>query len=345
MAVFSQILSAQAPIDSAANAPRSGDELCKLKISFINEGERGENQVWRLGEANKKSRQVRQRISASGDTIAIFEAGRIRHFLMHGDTLTDKGEQSRRSYMLYDDLRPLLRYPFAFGDSISGQFSGIGREENVDAARSGFGYTVADGYGILTDGLDTLRNVTRIHFRDDFTDTYFGADTTHFRTVIDCYAWFCAGYRYPVQESLRWFEADGDSLIPTDSTTYLYLPEMQLADLADDAVNDSIRILLANAAGAGTSATNGQISTLRDLQAGISADGSRIDLSFSVTEPCDLSFIACDVMGNVIGHANYENCAPGERLESIALSRRPVGNTVMLNVQSGEERMSLKVNQ
>lgn len=344
MAVFSQFLSAQVPIDSAANAPRSGDELCKLKISFVNEGDTGRNQVWRLGEPNKKSQQMRQRITASGDTIALFEAGRIRHFLMRGDTLTDKGEQSRRAYMLYDELRPTLRYPFSFGDSISGQFSGNGREENVDAARTGFGYTVADGTGILTDGLDTLRNVTRLHFRDDFTDTYFGADTTRFRTVIDRYAWFCPGFRYPVQESLRWFEADGDSLIPTDSTTYLYLPEMQLADLADDAVNDSIRTLLANAAAAGTSASNGQISALRDLQAGISADGSRIDLSFNVTELCDLSFIACDVVGNVIGHANYENCAPGERQESIVLSRRPVGNTVMLNVQSGEERMSLKVN-
>ncbi len=344
MAVFSQFLSAQVPLDSAANAPGSGDELCKLKISFVYEGDAGRNQVWRLGEANKKSRQVRQRITASGDTIAVFEAGRIRHFLMHGNTLTDKGEQSRRAYMLYDELRPVLRYPFAFGDSISGQFSGIGREENVDAARSGFGYTMADGFGILTDGLDTLRNVTRLHFRDDFTDTYFGADTTRFRTVIDRYAWFCAGYRYPVQESLRWFEADGDSLIPTDSATYLFLPEMQLADLADDAVNDSIRTLLANVA-AGASATNGQISTLRDLQAGISADGSRIDLCFSVTEPCDLSFIACDVMGNVIGSAHYANCAAGEWQESIMLSRQAVGNALMLNIVSGDEKQNMKVYQ
>lgn len=344
LAFSCQALSAQISIDSTANAPRSGDELCKLKISFVNEGDTGRNQVWRLGEPNKKSQQMRQRITASGDTIAVFEAGRIRHFLMLGNTLMDKGEQSRRAYMLYDELRPSLRYPFAFGDSISGKFSGIGREENVDAARIGFGYTVADGTGILTDGLDTLRNVTRLHFRDDFTDTYFGADTTHFRTVIDRYAWFCAGFHYPVQESLRWFEADGDSLIPTDSTTYLYLPEMQLADLAVDAVNDSIRTLLANAA-AEASATNGQISVLRDLQAGISADGNRIDLSFSITEPCDLSFIACDVVGNVIGHAHYENCAPGEWHESIALSRRPVGNTVMLRIESDKERMSLKVNQ
>ncbi len=342
MAVFSQFLSAQIPIDSAANAPRSGDELCKLKISFVDEGEAGRNQVWRLGEANKKSRQVRQRITASGDTIAVFEAGRIRHFLMHGNALMDKGEQSRRAYMLYDDLRPTLRYPFAFGDSISGQFSGIGREENVDAARSGFGYTVADGTGIITDGLDTLRNVTRIHFRDDFTNTYFGADTTQFRTVIDRYAWFCAGYRYPVQESLRWFEAEGDSLLPTDSTTYLYLPEMQLADLADDAVNDSIRTLLANAA-AGASATNGQITALRDLQAGISADGSRIDLSFSVTEPCDLSFIACDVMGNVLGYAHYADCTVGEWQESITLSRQAVGNALMLNIEQNKFIQSIKV--
>lgn len=344
LAFSCQALSAQIPIDSTANAPRSGDELCKLKISFVDEGDAGRNQVWRLGEANKKSRQVRQRITASGDTIALFESGRIRHFLMHGNTLTDKGEQSRRAYMLYDELRPSIRYPFAFGDSISGQFSGIGREENVDAARSGFGYTVADGTGILTDGTDTLRNVTRLHFRDDFTDTYFGADTTRFRTIIDRYAWFCAGFRYPVQESLRWFEADGDSLIPTDSTTYLYLPEMQLADLAVDAVNDSIRTLLANAA-AEASATNGQISVLRDLQAGISADGNRIDLSFSITEPCDLSFIACDVVGNVIGHAHYENCAVGERQESIVLSRRPVGNTVMLRIESGNETQNMKVYQ
>jgi hypothetical protein len=47
----------------------------------------------------------------------------------------------------------------------------------------------------------------------------------------------------------------------------------------------------------------------------------------------------------MLGYAHYENLPEGDWKKSVELSRQPVGNTVMLNVQCGEECHSLKLDQ
>ena len=132
-------LYSQSKIDISSNALRNGDVLNKIQIPYVNPGERGSGQVWQLGHFNKRSKTIQQGIASAGDTVAIFEADQIRHYCMQGDTLRCKGEQSQRAFMLYDTLRPVLCYPFHFGDSISGSYSGVGRNENAFVSRFGQG--------------------------------------------------------------------------------------------------------------------------------------------------------------------------------------------------------------
>lgn len=333
----SQCLLAQHVIDSFSNASRHGDVLNKIEVNFVNPGCRGANQIWQLGQCDKQSRHVRQEIVSLCDTIAVIEADHIYHFVMRNDTLFNKGEQSRHAYMLYNELRPMLRYPFQYGDSISDYYSGIGKDGNAGIHRSGWGYSVADGTGILTAGLDIYKDALRVHHHDEFTDLYYSADTICLHTTDDRYVWFIRGYRYPIQESeYRTVTTDG-SILSTDSLTILYLPGAQ-SELADDPANYSILSDKTNTSGAPQ-----KDNPIKQLQATISTDGRNLNLNFTLTDVCDFSFIVCDVMGNVLGYMHRSKYVPGDWQENILLSRRPVGNTLTINVQCNGQTTSLKV--
>lgn len=340
---YMQTVSAQVPISSEANKFRGGDKLCKVVVDYMAPEGRGVDEVWSLGRITKQSEEYLQTIASSRDTVAIFEAGQIHHYLMHGDTLVDKGEQSRRAYCLYSQERPVLRYPFQYGDSISGHYSGNGRNENLKYSRSGWGYTVADGTGVLTDGEDSLQHITRVHLFDDYVEKYYASDTVCIHMQCDRYSWYCAGYRYPVQESFKWSVVEGDNVTPLDSITYMFLPVMQL-DLAEDLANDSLLNELA-IADALKAAQGSKAGTLSSISAGLSSDGMRLSICYTMSSAGDITFCACDILGNMLGYSHYENKEEGDWQEDLVLSRKPIGNTLMLNVRCGEEVKSIKVYQ
>ncbi|MBP5347044.1 MAG: hypothetical protein J6Y99_12605, partial [Bacteroidales bacterium] len=288
------------------------------------------------------SEERRESVASNGDTIAVFLPDRIVHYVVHGDTLWDKGEQQRRTYRICQEERPVLRYPFAYGDSLGGTFLAKGVDEGIDLTVSGFGYTVADGTGILVDGTDTLRHVLRLHLMDDYTEDYGGQAQLHYRR--DKYQWYMTGWRYPVQESVHRSMVEGDTAVTAlDSVTYLYLPDMQL-ELAEDVVNDSIRQLftLLDA----QDGKEGGISALTAIAATLSPDGRSLTIDYTVAEEvCDLTFIASDVIGNVLGSKRIDNVEAGDHQETLTLSRKPVGNAVLLHIESGEEKQTEKVYQ
>lgn len=334
--VFMQALSAQIPLSYSRNAMRTGDVLYKVKVDYVDAGTRGTNQVWRLGKATEQDKEVIQGIVSKGDTVSVMEKNHIRHFILQGDTLSAKGGQQRRAYRLYEACRPLMRYPFHYGDSVSGNYRGTGREENFNLTVHGWGYTVADGTGILTDGEDTLRHVIRLHMHDEYVEDYDGQ--TEIRFKCDHYLWFCAGYRYPVMESARYTDAAG---MPTDSTTYLFLPVRQYV-LGEDAANDSVLAQL-DMAGALAKEQGNTISTLSSIQAEVSTDGAKLTVNYSLSADSDVSFVACDIIGNILGASQRVNKTSGDWQETIALSRKPIGNVLVLNVRCGEEKISMKV--
>lgn len=337
MMMFMQGLSAQMlSLSRPHNALRAGDVLYKVKVDYVDAGASGIDQVWTLGEMTEQSKDIVQGIVSKGDTLTIMEKNHIRHFILCGDTLFAKGEQQRRAYRLYNVPRPLMRYPFHYGDSLSGNYNGRGRDENFELFVQGWGYTVADGTGILTDGEDTLHHITRLHMYDEYVEDYDGQAKIDFKR--DHYLWFCAGYRYPVMESVRYMNASG---VPIDSMTYLYLPVQQYS-LGEDLANDSVLIQIEQAKTLGEEQECG-ISVLSNMQAGISSEGLRLTLDYSISTDCNISFIACDIVGNILGYSHYENKAAGEWQEAISLNRKPIGNVLMLNIQCGEEKISMKV--
>lgn len=341
MMCLGHIMLAQVPIARNSNSMRSGDVLCKVEVNYVSPGQRGSDQIWQLGEVSGDSRDVLQGIASNGDTIAIFEANRIHHYVVHGDTLFDKGEQQRRAYCIFDEERPVLHYPFQYSDSISGHYSGSGRDENTFQTSSGYGYTVADGTGMLTDGTDTIRHITRLHMYDDYTTNLGNQFTMRYRRHH--YSWYCDGYRYPIMESFHWSVVDDTISMPIDSITYLFLPVQQMA-LGEDIVNDSIlaEVALADAVTQKQASIHGEVS---NVSATLSADGTKISIAYTMTGTGDISFCACDIVGNILGYAHYENREEGDWQEDLVLSRKPFGNVLMLNIKCGENEKNIKVYQ
>ena len=237
--IYSLCAWTQPHISLDSNSLRNGDILHRIQAAYSNPGPGGEDCVWQLGIADKQNPEFIQKIVTSGDTIAILGQERIIHYIVRGDTLWYKGEQGRRSYRLFSPLRPYLHYPFQYGDSISGGYYGEGMDENLKLEIFGWGRSAAEGLGILTDGTDTLKNVIRLHLSDNFTEVYNNEYSISMHE--DRYLWFCVGCRYPVMESVRRSMLTNDTtILPLDSITYLYLPEMQ-TELKEDFANDSVK--------------------------------------------------------------------------------------------------------
>ena len=341
LALLAAKIAAQTALTSSTASPRHGDILCRVEIPYESEGERGEASVWTLPAIPDDSPDHLQAVRSNGDTIVIYERDRMLHYLVRGDTLYNKGEQSRRAYRILSQERPELVYPFQYGDSISGGYEGDCQYEGNHYTSCGQGYTVADGIGLLTDGEDTLRHVLRLHLHDHFEDHHGNGMTE--RWSRDCYRWYCMGYRYPVMETVITYRHDGAEQEQTGSATYLYLPVMQM-ELDEDVPNEELLARL-EAVGSNGQAGQGGGGSLTSVDASLSSDGQSLTINYSLNSTSDITFYACDIMGNVLGTAHYENREADDWQECLTLSRRPIGNALMLSIRCGERWVSLKVYQ
>ena len=330
---------AQISLTATTSSPRHGDMLCRVELPHVSEGQRGEASVWTLPAIPDESSDHYQTIFSNGDTVVIYEEGRMLHYLVRGDTLYNKGEQSRRAYRIYSHERVELIYPFQYGDSITSDYEGDCRYEGTRYSVSGYGYTVSDGTGILTDGEDTLRHVLRLHLHDEYADDYGNGFTEQWMT--DCYRWYCMGYRYPVMETVVTYRLDGSEQMVASSATYLYLPVMQM-ELDEDIANEALLAQL-EAGGYGGQGGQGGTGSLESVDATLSSDGQSLTINYSLSSSSDITFYACDIMGNMLGTSHYQNREAGDWQESLTLSRRPIGNALMLSIRCGDLWTSMKV--
>lgn len=339
--ILPQLSLGQTGINISTNAPRHADILYKIKAPFVDNGKRGEDAVWQLDEITGEGTDHLQLINSNGDSIAIYEEGCILHYLVREDTLFYKGMQSRRSHRVLSQERSLLHYPFQFGDSITGFFKGEGCYESIQYSISGLGYTVADGIGCLIYEEDTLRNVSRLHLLDDYVLDYGKKGTEHIQE--ERYQWYCAGYRYAVLESIVTSVYDGNNLIPIDSVFYLYLPAMQIT-LPEDLANDQILAELeANDSAIGQAWNSPPSGSLSQVDATLSSDCQSLTINYQLDASSDITFITCDVLGNILGSVQYQGKAVGNWQEYLTLSRRPIGGVLMLNIRCEEQFFSMKV--
>lgn len=258
-------LSARHVITREWHGMRSGDTLYRQQMEFADPGPKGSNVGWdfsRLSPADVADRVV---YTAENDSVFRVNERQTNYFYRtNDDTLYIGGYDNLTTKMDYILPVPHLRYPFAFGDSLTGYFYEEGvYGRNVRLRVSGFSVVRADGWGtlVLPEG-DTLHNTLRVYERKRMTRHMAEDDSVLFRINRDstlllpdsiearlkrdttalyaeCWKWYARGYRYPVFESRRdrimWAGKARDY-----SCTSFYFPPRRQEEL-DDEPNERLR--------------------------------------------------------------------------------------------------------
>ena len=215
-------------LTSPANAPREGDRLELLPVAVPDVGEAGRDRLWDFSDLQLLDGKLKVEHLLRSDTTDTLMAiaRRTRHYsVLRGDTLLSPGTENNLWLIRYTLPETLLRFPFAYGDSLAAPFLGTSQYcERTYHRTYGLSTVKADALGTLVtpDG-DTLRHVLRVHARRTegayalpvYTEPGmrrllaalppFTADSVHVRLAADTpihttdtYRFFAPGYRYPV---------------------------------------------------------------------------------------------------------------------------------------------------
>ena len=319
----------------------NGDILYRIEIPYVKPEAKGVESVWHLPEISDQVAGHLRLIKSSMDTLIIYEKGKKLDYYTHKDIVCEKTQKDPLTYNIYSQLRPYLKYPFQYGDSVSAYGAGNHRGEKEGYPIHSFGYAAVEGIGLLTDGENIIKDVALIHHSNDITYLYEGGATECYKE--DSYLWYGSGSSYAFMETLNTSKYEKDELIPVKRVTYLYLPYMRL-DLAEDAANNQLITELAAADAAREAISLGHgVGAITAIDAKLSPDGQTVTIQYHLGSDSDITFYACDITGSMLGSVVYQNREAGEWLEALVLDRRPIGNTLILAVRCGKEQFSLKV--
>ena len=304
----------QAMLTSAANAARDGDSLVMRHLDVASPGSAGHGVVWDMSGADLGKRCILQYAADSCSQTAQGQYTSWRT-VMHGDTLFLTGFENRHTLMEFDESLPLLRYPFAYGDSICGSFHGVGKWCDRSFMRVwGDGVTRADALGtlILPSG-DTLSHVLRTHTlrrtwqasvdsvrtwdslcdvvrQEDMRDAF--PNVSGMEPVIDnTYAWYAPGWRYPVLQVEYIADMIGSAL-----QAVVYPPDSQM-ELDYDMENALLRQSIEPKGGFHFIGDDGDSHALIPRSFNIDSSAQVITVSFMLSGSANVSLQLSDSSG------------------------------------------------
>ena len=343
---------AQTSIKSEYNGFRDGDKLYRIVTNDAPLGNRGENCVWKLPSTKKDGNFFTQTIYLKNDSLTIVEGDLMLHYIATEKEVSLRGFQKRDMYSVQDRLLPELKFPFAYGDSISGIYSRKTTYfDTFTIEGEGSCYTVCDGWGVLTDGNETLKDVLRIHHHNTIISKYDNADGDKVEPVVsevteNKFLWYYSGCRYPVMDT-RIISCKENGKVVADTTfTSLYMPDLQISELAYDDANSQLiaqREALERAHTQNGNDNENETQFPITMSATLQPGNNEILLNYNVEEDTDASFYAYDLAGRLLGYLTHVSLSKGEYHETMVLNRRPLNGIVMLTMIAGEKKQVIKV--
>ena len=199
------ILSAQTVLTYATHGMQEGDALKLNKLTDINAGNGGANQIWDFSNAKAAGTST---IDYNANPMAKNVLGKAFACLMDDNTtvLHSISDKAKLYYGLSTDNakiefeKPIteLTFPFGYQSQVSGDMKGtyndlmVGKKYTIDGLYS----VTADGYGtlILPNGI-VLSNVLRVIYVKDYTQDMGSA---LYQITVKHYLFYAAESRYPV---------------------------------------------------------------------------------------------------------------------------------------------------
>lgn len=181
------------------------DSFEVYKMPYVTPGDNGQNCTWDFSNLPVDSAEVvsvEHYASSGTDTMYMGvhreHANRYYHFAQ--DTLWLTGYETSRTQVRYKTPLPWLRFPFAYGDSVSGTFSGKGQYCHIMPLTPEGQYSAcADAVGCLVLPDIVIDSALRVHSRIQQYDNVH----SHARVMEDCYSWYSPYCRYPLLEAVH----------------------------------------------------------------------------------------------------------------------------------------------
>jgi hypothetical protein len=306
---------AQQTINSQRNYFRGGDVIIKQQVEFKDPGASGRDIIWDFSHVNliNDKYQLVYYNTTKGDTTHVtgFEHETRYRYLLRQDTLWLTGYENRTTKMDYQQPEAMLRFPFRYGDTLSTHFLGSGLYcQKVELTAEGSTYVTADATGkLITPDNDTLKNVIRIKRIKEFTD--IGIDSV--KTRLETYQWFAYGCRYPVFETVKSYNINGDNTTNYFSTSF-YFSTINKEQLPEDLANLNIT----------TNETHDDIfincSTYPNPVA------TDLTVNYELTVDARVSFLLCDISGRPWANVPDRTIAAGVQQMKISMSGLHAGD-------------------
>ena len=196
--ISAQVLTAERQIP----CPRDSFEVYKMPYTTV--GDSGRNCVWDFSELPVDSAEIISLdyfASSSMDTMHIGLHREHANYYYHcaTDTLWLTGFETSRTRVHYTEPAPWLCFPFAYGDSVCGTFSGKGQYCHIMPMSVDGQYSAhADATGRLSLPDMAVDSALRVHTRMSYQDRMH----PNTRITEECYHWYSPYCRYPLLETV-----------------------------------------------------------------------------------------------------------------------------------------------
>jgi len=220
------------------NAFRPGDLIIKQQVEFKDPGSKGKNLNWDFSMLQPINEDYTLKYfipdSTYMDTICGMEHRTRYYYCQKKDSLWAKGFENSTTLMNYIKPELRLKYPFTYGDTLFSYFEGEGEYSHTfPLFVKGYTRVDADAEGeIMLPEFEKVKKSLRVHTLRYYTET--GKDSIEM--ILDTYAWYADGYRYPVFESVKTNliknkVKEGEQVMDTTvfTTSFYYPPEKQVS--------------------------------------------------------------------------------------------------------------------
>lgn len=313
-------------IDYSHQSFRDGDNLTKYEIKDVVKTQNDKSFIIDLTdiEIRKKHSHNFSLLPDSTNSFCLTTLGNRNYFYQTKDNIILNGFENNKLIIQYSKPIDYLKFPFQFGDSISGLFCGNGTYcDKIYVQTYGRYITCADAVGciVLPSG-DTIKNCMCIHMNKQVMYLYqskqdskqlFMIPDDSIRNKINLndsvinehtFLWYVPGYRYPILE----FKVAGSNL---NAGIYYYYPldEQQTLMLDDD--NREVRTQMHNSL---SDDTNERDTDIFPIHYNIinNKQAKSVTIDYEMNADSNVSFIISDFTGNVFKHVE-RNGVNGEK--------------------------------
>jgi len=227
------------------NALRPSDRIVKQQVEYKDPGSSGRKLTWDFSMLSSVNEEYNLNYfipdSTQMDTLCGMEHHTRYYYSQKHDSVWATGFENATTWMEYNKPELRMKFPFSYGDTLFSFFEGTGEySRRLKLKVKGFTRVEADAEGELQlPGFETLRSTLRVRTTRYYTET--GKDSTEM--LLDSYAWYAEGIRYPVFESVktdiirrRKTKKSGENIRDTTifKTSFFYPPHLQTTQVQTD---------------------------------------------------------------------------------------------------------------